>query len=76
MTVSTKNKKHYARRKGFQDTAPDPLVMRSCPQAKIAYKSKRIAECKAAMALKRGNTLYTYKCPHCRLWHLTSLAQL
>jgi len=69
-------KAHFNRRKKYTDKVTDPLIMRSCPQAKIARKTERIAKCNAAKAFKAdGILLYAYRCPHCRLWHLTKSPQ-
>jgi hypothetical protein len=69
-------KAHYARRKRFQEHQPDPQILRLCPQAKICYQSERVAKQYAAKALKRdGISLYSYRCPYCRWWHLTHLEQ-
>ena len=73
MTAREKPAYHYARRKKFLAVQPDPLELRSCPQHKIAYKTKRVALQKAACAFREcGKVLSAYKCPHCRWWHLTS----
>lgn len=39
---------------------------------KKAFKTKAIAKQKRAQSLKiRGIELYVYKCPECKMWHLS-----
>lgn len=72
-----KTREHYERRRRSREAEMDPLLARSCPQAKIAYKSRKVA-LSAAAQVGRGTIgvpMYCYKCPHCRLWHLTKIPQ-
>lgn len=62
------------RKKLIKDHRPSQHVIREgCPQRKLSYPSKKTAKQGCALALKLNDALlYPYKCPHCRLWHLTS----
>ena len=43
---------------------------------KIQYRTKAIAKMTAGVIRReRGETLYVYKCPHCRYFHLTHQLQ-
>jgi hypothetical protein len=67
---------HYQRRKIFTTHAPDPRHTRECPQQKIGFDTKRIAQEDAGAVLRRGGPqLYPYRCPYCKLWHLTKQVQ-
>ena len=73
MSRSHPHLNHYERRRVHREAGPNPLTDRSCPQHKIAFSTERRALQNAAMAYKAdGTVLRPYKCPHCRLWHLTS----
>lgn len=64
---------HYERRKIHREAGPDVHTSRSCPQRKLSWDTRACALQKAAEAFKLdGVVLKPYKCPHCRLWHLTS----
>lgn len=57
--------------------APNPMEARECPQAKISYPSKAMAKEQASINVKKYgmDQTYPYRCPHCRLFHLTSQEQ-
>lgn len=53
---------------------PVTLEQMKC-DAKKAHASQRMAERSAsARAAEIGRPLFTYRCPHCKRWHITKKA--
>jgi len=71
MTSRTKSKAHYERKNRAEKGKLPVHILRDCPQKKLSYPSKRHAQNHAAKQNKAGLTSYPYRCPFCRLWHLT-----
>lgn len=76
MSARNKPKAHYERKRRADAGVVDPHYLRACPQRKLSYPTRKIAQYKASLAWKFGQAaLYCYRCPYCRLWHLTSQEQ-
>jgi hypothetical protein len=72
VTTKKKPNAHYERKRRAAKGDINPLEARSCPQEKIAFRTKKIALSQTAKAAKFGKILWQYKCPYCHLYHLTS----
>lgn len=53
------------------------MILGCGPKRKKRYRTRRIALMTANRAMKddKAPSLYVYKCPNCRWWHLTHQEQ-
>ena len=65
------------RSKDNRVSSPQHLAQLSgCGSGKHAYPTRNQARARATIVHQRqGKTLFAYKCPSCRLWHLTKHAE-